>query len=202
MVKKKLKIAITGNIGSGKSEFARFIKNKNYIVINADDLSKSILENDPLIKKEVIKLLGKESFRDGKPNRKYLADLVFNDPEKLKLLEKILHPAVIKKTNELMELALKQNDIVFTEAALIYEADMEKYFDFVVLIAADKKLRFNRKVKPGKLSKEEFEKRDSLQIDQDEKRKRADFIFENNSDLEQLERKAGLLFILINHPGL
>lgn len=202
MAKKKLKIAITGNIGSGKTEFARFLKIKNYVVINADDLSKSILENDPLVRKEVVKLFGKESFRNGKPDRKYIADMVFNDAHKLNQLERILHPVVIKKTSELMESALKKNDIVFAEAALIYEADMEKYFDYIILIVADKKLRFKRKVKSENFSKEEFEKRDSLQLDQDEKRKRADFIFENNSDLEQLKRKVDLFFILIKHPDL
>ncbi|MFO7525456.1 MAG: dephospho-CoA kinase, partial [Ignavibacteriaceae bacterium] len=133
MNKKKLKIAITGNIGSGKSVFTDFIKKYNYPVINADDLSKSILEKNPSVKKEVIKLFGNQAYKNDKPDRRYIADIVFNDQHKLSLLEKILHPVVIKETIELMDASLIMNDRVFVEAALIYEADMEKYFDLVIL---------------------------------------------------------------------
>lgn len=200
MNKKKLKIAITGNIGSGKSVFTDFIKKYNYPVINADDLSKSILEKNPSVKKEVIKLFGNRAYKNDKPDRRYIADIVFNDQHKLSLLEKILHPVVIKETIELMDASLIMNDRVFVEAALIYEADMEKYFDLVILIVANKNLRFERKRKSEKFTEGEFEKREVMQIPEEEKRKRADFIFENNSDLKSLKQKAELLFILLNKP--
>ncbi|MFO7526077.1 MAG: dephospho-CoA kinase, partial [Ignavibacteriaceae bacterium] len=131
---------------------------------------------------------------------RYIADIVFNDQHKLSLLEKILHPVVIKETIELMDASLIMNDRVFVEAALIYEADMEKYFDLVILIVANKNLRFERKRKSEKFTEEEFEKREVMQIPEEEKRKRADFIFENNSDLKSLKQKAELLFILLNKP--
>lgn len=200
MNKRKLKIAITGNIGSGKSVFTDFIKKYNYPVINADDLSKSILEKNLSVKKEVIRLFGNHAYKNDKPDRRYIADIVFNDQHKLSLLEKILHPMVIKETIELMDASLIMNDRVFVEAALIYEADMEKYFDLVILIVANKNLRFERKRKSEKFTEEEFEKREVMQIPEEEKRKRADFIFENNSDLKSLKQKAELLFILLNKP--
>lgn len=200
MNKKKLKIAITGNIGSGKSVFTDFIKKNNYPVINADELSKSLLEKNLSVKKEVIKLFGNRAYRNDKPDRRYIAEIVFNDHFKLTMLESILHPVVIKKSVEMMDASLVINDRVFVEAALIYEADMEKYFDFVVLIVSDKKLRLERKQKSENFTEEEFEKREAMQIPEEEKRKRADFIFENNSDLKDLKQKAELLFILLNQP--
>ncbi|MCJ7555119.1 MAG: dephospho-CoA kinase [Ignavibacteriaceae bacterium] len=200
MTNKKLKIAITGNIGSGKSTFSRFIEEAGYKVIIADELSKSILANDEIVKEKVIKAFGKESYHNGKPNKKFLAQIVFNDNKNLSRLELILHPVVIEKSVEMMELHLKKNDIVFLEAALIYEADMEKYFDYVILITADRELRFQRKKKSENYSEEQFAKREEMQISEDEKRKRADFIFNNNSDLAALRQKVNLLFIILQQP--
>ncbi len=200
MANKKLKIAITGNIGSGKSTYSQFIGEAGYKVIIADELSKSILANDEIVKEKVIKAFGKESYHNGKPNKKFLAQIVFNDNKNLSRLELILHPVVIKKSVEMMESHLKKNDIVFLEAALIYEADMEKYFDYVILITADRELRFQRKKKFENYSEEQFAKREEMQIPEDEKRKRADFIFNNNSDLAALRQKVNLLFIILQQP--
>ncbi|HSL89982.1 MAG TPA: dephospho-CoA kinase [Ignavibacteriaceae bacterium] len=200
MSKNKLKIAITGNIGSGKSSFSKFIEEEGFTVINADDLSKIILSNDPAVKEKVIKEFGKESYQNEKLNKTYLAEKVFSNKQNLTHLESILHPMVINKSVELMESFLKNKDIIFLEAALIYEADMENLFDFVILITADRELRFQRKKKSDGYTEEQFVERENMQIPQDEKRKRADFIFENNSDLKSLKQKAKLLFILLNKP--
>jgi len=91
---------------------------------------------------------------------------------------------------------------VFVEAALIYEADMEEMFDFVVLISADEKLRMERKKSSINLSEEEFIKRDNNQIPDSEKRKRADFIFENNSNAAELKAKANLLLMMLQSSAV
>jgi dephospho-CoA kinase len=200
MNRKKLKIGITGNIGSGKSTFSKFISEEGFRVINADDLSKNILANNPAVIKKVRDAFGTESYQNGKPNKKFLAEKVFNNPENLALLESILHPVVIQKSVDLMDSYLSTESVVFLEAALIYEADMENLFDFVILITADRDIRYKRKKESENYSEEQFTKREEIQIPQDEKRKRADFIFENNSGLESLKQKAKLLFLLINQP--
>jgi len=192
---KKLKIAITGSIGSGKSAFADFIKEAGYTIIKADDISKEILARNNEVKEKVINAFGKESFTDSEINRKYLAEKVFSDPGNVMIINSILHPLVIKKVNDLMLEELKKSDRIFVEAALIYEADMEEMFDYVVLITAGKEVRYNRK--SGTLTPEDFEKRDFNQIPDEEKKKRADFIFENNGSLKELRDKAKLLLSLI-----
>jgi dephospho-CoA kinase len=201
MSKNKLKIAVTGNIGSGKSSFSKFIEEEGFKVIYADELSKDILSKDTSVREKVIQKFGKESYLNGKLNKKFLAEKVFSDKQNLAHLESILHPVVIKKSVDLMNSCLKKDDLVFFEAALIYEADMENLFDYVILITADMELRFQRKKKSDGYTEEQFAERENMQIPQNEKLKRADFIFENNSDLKSLKQKAKLLFILLNQSG-
>ena len=198
MIEKKIKVAVTGNIGSGKSSFCNFLSEKGYPVINADDVSKNILSEDGEIKKKVIKEFGKKSFVNDKLNKKFLAEKVFSDPVKVLKINSILHPKVKNKIESLANEYFMKYDIVFTEAALIYEADMESMFDYVVLITADYKIRKKRTTENAKLSEKDFDKRNDNQIKDEEKKKRADFVFENNLGINELRQKAGLLITILN----
>jgi len=197
MKKGKLKIAITGGIGSGKSAFSNFISAKNYTVINVDNVSKEILASDEEVRLKVKKEFGEESFKNGEINKKFLAEKIFSNPKNVIKINSIIHPKVIKKVNILIAEKLKNSDIVFAEAALIYEAEMEKYFDYVVLISAEDKLRLKRKIQFNDFTEEQFLKRDENQIPDSEKRKQADFIFENNGSLDNLKLKADLLLKIL-----
>ncbi len=191
-----MKIAITGNIGAGKSTFASFVEEAGLPVLRADDISKSILDNDEKVRKLVIKEFGNDSFIKNKPNKSFLSQQVFSDPVKLQKLESILHPGVIKLIDRSIKDLLKKFPVVFVEAALIYEADMEEMFDHVVLITSDRSIRLKRKIASG-LSKEDFSQRESNQIPQEEKKKRADFIFSNDTTLEDLKMKFKLLLLTL-----
>ncbi len=192
---KKLKIAITGSIGSGKSAFAGFIREKGFTVLNADEISKQILAGNEEVKREVIQEFGADSFNGDEINKKYLSEKVFNDPENVMIINSILHPPVIARVNELMKRELEKSDKVFTEAALIYEAEMEEMFDYIVLITASKEERYNRKA--ALMIREDFDNRDYNQIPDEEKKKCADFIFENDGSLNDLNQKASLLLSLL-----
>jgi dephospho-CoA kinase len=198
MIEKKIKVAVTGNIGSGKSSFCNFLSEKGYPVINADAVSKNILSEDGEIKKKVIKEFGEESFVNNEINKKFLAEKVFSDPVKVLKINSILHPKVKNKIESLANEYFIKYDIVFTEAALIYEADMESMFDYVVLITADYKIRKKRTTENAKLSEKDFDKRNDNQIKDEEKKKRADFVFENNLGINELRQKAGLLISILN----
>ncbi len=195
MRRKKLKIAITGSIGSGKSAFSGFIREKGFTVLNADDISKEILAENEAVRKKVTLEFGPGSFIGEEINKKYLSEKVFNNPENVLKINSILHPLVIEKVDDLMNRELQKKDKVFTEAALIYEAEMEEMFDYVVLITAGKEDRYIRKATV--MQREEFEKRDFNQIPDEEKKKCADFIFENSGSLNDLSQKAGLLLSLL-----
>ncbi len=191
-----MKIAITGNIGSGKSTFANFAEEFWFPVLRTDEISKEILESDKKVKSKVIKAFGEKSYKNDLPDKEYLAKEIFSDPIKLKKLESILHPLVIKKTEKLMAELLKKHSAIFVESALIYEADLEQMFDYVVLITATRDNRLNRKLKSG-LTEPDFEKREQNQIPEEEKKKRADFIFSNDTTIDELKLKFKLLLLTL-----
>jgi len=194
---RKIKVAITGNIGSGKSTFTKFLFEAGYPVILADDISKEILAGDIEVKEEIIKEFGARLFQGDKINNKLLADLVFSDPKKLKKINSILHPRVRKRINFLSDEYFKTHTLVFVEAALIFESKIEKMYNYVVLIAAEKDLRMKRSITTKKLSAADFMKRDSNQLNEETKKKKADFVFTNNGSKDELMQKAILLIKLL-----
>ena len=202
MSKQKIKVAITGNIGSGKTLFSNYIEVEGFVVLKADEIGKEVLADDEKVKQKIIKLFGAGSYINGKPDTKYLAQNVFSNLGKVQKINSVIHPAVISIINKKMNEELNLKPVVFVEAALIYEADMEEMFDFVVLISADEKLRMERKKSSISLSEEEFLKRDHNQIPDSEKRKRADFIFENNSTMADLKAKANLLLMMLQSSAV
>ncbi len=197
MNSKHFKIAITGNIGSGKSTFCNYLESKGYKVLKADDIAKDILVNDEKVKAEIIKTFGKETFNGNKIHKKYLADNVFSDPLKVQLINSIIHPAVIENLNKQFSSLHENVKLVFVEAALIYEAEMEELFDYVVLISSELRNRFKRKEKSDNYTFEEFKRREENQIKEEEKSKRADFEFRNNGSINELEQKAELLLVIL-----
>jgi dephospho-CoA kinase len=195
---KKLRVAITGGIGSGKSTFANYLDSKGYAVINADEISKEILSFDEVIKKKIIKEFGNNSYKNGKLNNEFIASQVFSNPVNLNRLNSILHPKVLQKIDKLINIKYKDENIVFIEAALIYETDIEKKFNYVILVTADLNIRLKRSIKSGNFTEDDFIKRDKNQIPQEEKEKRADFIFSNNGSKNDLFKKADLLLLTLS----
>jgi len=193
----KIKVAITGNIGSGKSTFTKFLFEAGYPVILADDISKEILAGDPEVRVEVINEFGAQSFQEKKINKKYIADNIFSDPKKLKKINSILHPRVRKRIEFLLVEYFKEYNIVFVEAALIFESKIEKMYDYVVLITADKNLRMKRSAISKRFSEVDFIKRDNNQMNEESKRKKAHFTFTNDGSISDLKQKAILLINLL-----
>ena len=195
-VQKKIKVGITGGIGSGKSVFCDALREKGYPVISADKVAAEVLENDPGVKELIIQDFGEGAFVNNKPDRKYLAGRVFSNPGNVELMNAILHPPTIEKLDALMKTELGKQNIVFVEAALIYEAEMEEIFDYVVLITAELNIKKKRKNDQG-MTEQDFDLRVENQIPDEEKSKLADFIFLNNGDKKELAKKADLLLKLI-----
>jgi len=193
----KIKVAITGGIGSGKSSFARIIESKGYPVIKADELAKQLMSTHKTIRKKIILAFGEESYSGDSLNTEHLAKIVFPDPEKTKILNSIVHPVVISEIKKLLD--QETSPLVFCEAALIFEARMTPLFDYIVLITADEQLRIRRVVERDKVSPEAVLSRMQNQMSEIEKNKRSHYIFENNGTLAELESKANLLITLL-HP--
>lgn len=199
-MEKLLKVAITGGIGSGKSTFSDFIEAKNYSVIKADILAKELYITNEELKQKVIREFGKEIYPDGLFDRIALFNKAFSDEDRVKRLNEIVHPVVIKEINYLMK--IHQNEkIVFVEAALIFEAKMESLFDYIVLISAEEKTRIERTMQREKISSEEVKRRMKYQIPDELKKEKSDFTFYNNGTVAELEQKANLLLQLLLIQG-
>lgn len=194
---KKLKIAITGSIGSGKTLVSNYFLEKGFPVLSADLISKELLQNNQDIKAKIIKAFGEQSYNKDVLNKKFLAEQVFSNEENVQKINSIVHPYVIKKIEAELNELLKSNSIVFTEAALIYEADMEDLFDYVILITSDEDIRLQRKIQSENYTEEEFFRRNNNQIPDKEKKKRADFILENNKTIKELKNKADFTLKII-----
>lgn len=195
---KKLKVAITGGIGSGKSSFADCFAEKGFTIIKADDVSKDILATDESVKELIQKYFGKDSFNeDGTPNKKFIAQKVFSSEENVNIINSILHPPTIDFINKQMNKELQKSNMVFVEAALIYEADMAKFFDYVILVTAEKSVRINRIMERDKVSEIEVSSRMEKQLSEEKKKELADFVIENNGSPQELKNKCDFIFTIL-----
>ncbi len=182
-----MKVGLTGGIGAGKSTVADLFAKLGAIVIRADELARQVIEVNSSGFNQVITRFGKEILKkDGSIDRAKLAKIVFKDPNALKDLEKIIHPLVRNKTNELIE---QQNPeaIIVNEVPLLLEKNMEKLYDFLVIVISSEKNRTKRLLDKG-LSKEQIRDRMNHQVDDETRKTKADFLVVNDGNLEQLEK--------------
>jgi dephospho-CoA kinase len=184
-----VKIGITGGIGSGKSQVSKLIENSGYVVLNADDIAKQIMIDDESVRELIILEFGENSYNNEELNRSYLAKKAFSSVENVAILNSIVHPPMVEKINELMENELKKNKIVFVEAALIYEAEVDSILDYVLLVTSDENSRIERIKNRDGLSETEIQNRMKFQMPENEKENLADFTIKNSSSLLELEMK-------------
>src|SRR6185312_6482878 len=173
-----LRIGITGGIGSGKSTVADIFNVLGIPVYSSDDASKRLMVEDKDLKKNIIESFGEESYVNGILNRKYLAAQVFNDSQKIALLNSFVHPATINDARRWTE---KQNTAyTIKEAALIFESGSDEFLDYVIGVKSPADLRVTRAMTRDNVTREQVEARMKLQMDEDEKMKRCDFIIIND----------------------
>ena len=194
---KKIKVAITGGIGSGKSSVSDYLEKKGHSVLRADLIAKELMAQDAQIKKKLIEEFGEESYSNDKLNTKYLAANAFSNEENVQKINSIVHPPVMEKIDQLAKEIFKNQDIVFIETALVYEANLEDFFDYVLLVLADEKTRIERIINRETVTEEQVRARMQYQIPDVEKKDDADFVLDNNTTLQELENRVEFLLILI-----
>lgn len=185
------KIAITGGVSSGKSSVCRILKEQGAYIVDTDKIVHDLLSNDSLIREKVVKLLGTSILIDGQIDRKRVADKVFSQPETLKSLELILHPAVFHKMT-LQYQQIKENPkfkLFAVEIPLLYETESAKLFDSIVVVLADQELCRKRYVENNKGSNQSFDLRMQRQMKPMQKAAKADFVLINNGKTEDLEQQ-------------
>ncbi len=190
-----MKIGLTGNIASGKSEVEKFFIEHNIPVIDADIIGHELLELDVKVIEKVRKIFFNHDIlnENGEISRQKLSDIIFYD-ENLKLkLENILHPIIKEKIQQFFE-NNKNQKFAIASAALLFESKMQKMFDKIILVKADEKIRLSRLIERNKLSIKKAQTILNSQINEDLKSTQSDYIIENCASLKELHSACFALF--------
>ncbi|SEI79022.1 dephospho-CoA kinase [Dyadobacter koreensis] len=178
-----MKIGVTGGIGSGKSIVCKVFACLNIPVYDADTRAKWLTNHDPEIRRAIQELLGPDSYTEsGVYNRSYVSSLVFKNPDLLKKLNEIIHPAVGKDTDDWMG---KHSDApyVIKEAAIMNKAGANNNLDFVIVVKAPVDLRLKRiKVRDETRSEDEIRAIIERQVSDEERDSIADFTIDNDEN--------------------
>lgn len=186
-----LRVALTGNIASGKSSVAEVWRGLGAQIIDADVLARKAVQPGTPGYQKIVREFGKGVIDQDGVNRKALRDIVFSDPEKRHRLEAIVHPEVARlREMEELKLASAGAPIVVNDIPLLFEVDMADAFDVVVLVDAPEALRVARIVASRGLPEAEARKMVKSQMPSEQKRARSTCIIENDGTSEELVQRA------------
>lgn len=185
-----LRIGLTGGIGSGKSTVARIFNVLGIPVYDADSASKKLMNEDEEMKKDLIRAFGNKTYKNGQLDRAFLSSAVFNDPEKVALLNSIVHPATIRHAGQWMN--NQDAPYIIKEAALIFESGSDKDLDYVIGVQAPLEVRIERTMYRDNVSAEKVQARINNQMSEDEKLALCDFIINNDGKHSILEQVLAL----------
>ncbi|OGU11103.1 MAG: dephospho-CoA kinase [Ignavibacteria bacterium GWB2_35_12] len=200
-----LVIGITGGIGCGKTTVSHFISELGYIVISTDEKAKELMVTDFNIKNKIFRAFGSESYNsDGSLNSQYISDLVFGKTDehtkRLSQLNSIVHPPVIDyMIEEVQKYEEKGEPLVFIESALIYEAELEEGFDYVIVVDSTEENAIQRITQRTGMTEEIARIRMKQQISQQEKKQLADFVIENNGTVDELKQSVKTLMNIVKN---
>jgi dephospho-CoA kinase len=191
-----IRIGLTGNIASGKSEIARMLADRGATVIDADLLAREAVQPDTQALKDIVKRWGKDVLKkDGSLDRAALRQIVFADQSELDALNRIVHPGVTRLRDREIARARERGDpIVVCVIPLLFERNIVDEFDAIVLVDAPRPLRLERMVASRGLEATDAMNMIASQMPAELKRARADYVIENNGSLQELERDIDALW--------
>ena len=172
------KLGITGNIGSGKSYVCKIFENLGISVFYSDDETKK-LYLIPSVKELIIKRFGEEVyFEDGTLNKKLLSYHLFKNEEAMRFIESTLYPALNQRFDEWCK--QQKSPYVLYESAILFEKNYEKFFDKIIFVSASEDIRLQRVMKRDDCSEENVRSRMRLQMSEDLKISKADYVIYND----------------------
>ena len=170
-------IGLTGGIGSGKTTVANHFIAAGIPVYIADDEARKIMQSPEILKK-IEKIFGSVIFKNEVLNRQKLAEIVFSNSDKLKQLNAIIHPAVKKHFGNWI-LNYKNSPFVIYETAILFEGGSYKDCDKIITVTAPLETRIERVIQRDKTSRENVLKRIKMQLTDDQRLGKSDFVIEN-----------------------
>lgn len=187
------KVGITGGIGSGKSTVCAILAEFGVAVYDSDSRAKRLMNESDRLRERLIERFGNEVYSADGLNRAYLAERVFGNPEELKALNAIVHPAVMDDFDRWA--SEQEGSYVVLESAILFEASLDKRVDVSVAVMAPKELRIERAMQRDGAQREQIVARMNNQISDEERVERAKYTIVNididnlKSDVEQLHRR-------------
>ena len=194
--RKKPIIGILGGVASGKSTVAAEFAKLGCKIIDADKIAHELLERND-VKEKVVSIFG-EAILDsaGEIDRKKLGDIVFADHGKLSSLNKMLHPLVLARTEQLIEQYSQENEVkaIVLDMPLLVEVGWAPRCDKLIFVGCERKLRVDRAKKIGIMTENQLKIRENFQISLDRKATITDNTVNNNSDLSGLAKQVADIF--------
>ena len=181
------KLGITGGIGSGKSTATMFFKSNYTYIFDADKEAKQHLQTSIALQHKIINAFGADlKTKSGSINLNELAKRAFINQKEQSILNGIMWPEIYILIEKKLEKLDNKYKLFIVDAALIFEANLQNLLDSVLLITADKEIRINRSSKKLNLPKEQIQNRIKLQMDENEKKKKANYTIQNNKTISEL----------------
>lgn len=185
-------IGITGGIGSGKSTLSKLLLTEGFRVYNTDDEARRLQNESSSIRNQLIEQFGSEVYNAEGLNRKYLANIVFNQPESLLKLNSIVHPAV---KDDFVNWAKQYSfeKYLFLECAILFEGKFDLLVDKIILVTASEAVRIERVMKRDQSTVEQVKARIRNQMGDEEKMKHADYVVRTDDNQDMYPKMKHLL---------
>jgi len=195
-IKKVLKVAVTGGAGSGKTSVCKRLKELGVKVISADEMAREAVAPGSKALAKIIRFFGeKVVLSDGTLNRKILRRMITDDDDARLALERFLHHEITELIQKNVVCSEKEGcRMVVIEVPLLFELDMKDRFDWVVVVSADKELRVKRLMERDQTSHDAAEDLINVQMSDEERIGRADYVVWNEGSMEKLIESVDVLF--------
>lgn len=202
MAERILRVGLTGGLATGKSTVLQALSEGGAATIDADELAREALApGSPLVDRVVAEFGDGILAADGAVDRQALADLVFTDADKRKKLEAIIHPEVIRRTEEaIAKFADEGARMAVVDSPLLYEADRAGDFDRVVVVACEPGTQLRRAIERG-LSEDDARARIAAQLPLAAKINRADYVIETDGTVEQTAQRSRTTHALLQRDA-
>ena len=193
------KLGITGGIGAGKSTASEFFRKKGAFIFDADSEAKNLLIKNSNLNQRIIAAFGSQVTTKKQLNLKRLSALVFSSCSLQNKLNNIVWPEVLSVMIDAAEKAGNDGITLFiVDAALLIEAGFNDFFNSILLITAEKSIRYNRILLRKKIPENQIEKRMALQMAESEKQKQAQTTIKNNGSMQELHTQLELFWKKLN----
>lgn len=190
-----IKIGVTGNIGSGKTTLTKLFDSNNTFIFNADKEAKTHLKKHSVLQKKIINIFGNQILTSTDLDFKKLAEVAFKNQKNQKILNGIIWPEISLLIQHSLRLAEKEQFKYFVvDAALLFEANFNHFFDYIILVTAHEKIRLDRALNRKTIDLSQIKKRMMLQLTDDEKINTSDFVIYNNKDKSNLKKEFQKVF--------